>query len=364
MRRLFFTLILIVVMGLSCPANAAVTYTAFTGPDGAALALGNVGLIGDGIGYGTVNTAGASSVIYKTVDGGAAWNRMGALTTTNTAEEGHLEFYFGADLIWYVTTIKSSQYAYTRGKLGVSRDEGATWIDFNDQIDSMMAASSSPRDCFARSEGLGCFVNAGSMGNIWGRTGDGGDTWTWAQNEYFFGRFLAGADQAYMAGKTEMTVPFYHLNRYDAEAGGWVNIDAAVPPDLYLGPWHVYQGAMASMLTLIDNETATYTPATYVCASADAGASFTTCFSGEEGFTLLDALAVSANVVFLAGQVVSEGETRLQIRMTFNGGAGWSTLVDEATTDTASFRSDSAGTVYAVRSQTAGAVGFWRLSMD
>ena len=364
MRRLFFSLILTALLGLSLPVGAAVTYTAFTGPDGAPLTLGNVGLIADGVGYGTVNTAGVSAVVYKTVDDGAAWTQVGSLTTTNTAEEDHLEFYFSADQIWYVTTIKSSQYAYTKGKLGVSLDEGATWIDFNDQIDSMMAAASSPRDCFARSTGLGCFVNAGSMGNIWGHTADTGATWTWGQNQYFFGRFLGGVDQAYMAGKTEMTSPFYHLNRYDAATGGWVNIDAGVPEDLYLCTWHIYNGAMANMLTLTDTETATYTPATYVVASADKGASFTTYFTGEEGFTLVDALAVNSSVVFLAGQAVSGEETRLQIRMTFNGGASWSTLVDEATTDTASFTADATGTIYAVRSQADGAVGVWRLSMD
>ena len=173
-----------------------------------------------------------------------------------------------------------------------------------------------------------------------------------------------------MAGKTEMTSPFYHLNRYVPETGGFVNIDAAVPADLYLGPWHVYNGAMAAMLTLTDIETGTYTPATYVVGSADGGATFTTYFSGEEGFTLLDGLAVSAGVVFLAGQTAVDGETRLQIRMSFNGGASWSVLVDEATADTASFTFDGAGAVYAVRTQAGamgapgGAIGWWRLSMD
>ena len=196
MRRLFSILALTTLLGITCPASAAVTYTPFRGPEGAALSLGNVGIIGDGIGYGSIDAAGASAVLYKTVDNGAAWNQVGSLATTNISEDGHLEFYFGADEIWYTTLIKSSMYAYTKGKLGVSRDEGATWVDFNDQIDSLMASSSTPRDCFARAPGLGgCFASVGSMGNIWGYSGDGGAGWTWTRNEYFFGRFQAGNDQ-------------------------------------------------------------------------------------------------------------------------------------------------------------------------
>ena len=371
MRRLFIFLILSVIFGLTCPVGAAVTYTPFIGPEGAAFNLSNVGMIGDGIGYGTVNWAGSSAVLYKTTDNGVTWNQVGTLATGNVSENGHLEFYFGADEIWYSTMIKSSMYAYSSGKLGVSRDEGATWINFNDQIDSMMAAASSPRDCFARAPGLpGCFVTTGRMGNTWGLSADGGATWTWGQNQYFFGRFKAGIDQVYMAGKTEMTTPFYNLNRYDPAIGGFVNFDAAVPADLYLGTWHVLNGAMANVLTLTDIETETFTPATYVVASVDGGATFTTYFSGEEGFTLLDGLAVSQGVVFVAGQVASGGEVHLQIRMTFDGGMSWSVLVDEVTTDTASFIFDRTGTVYAVRTQAGamgapgGSTGFWRLSMD
>lgn len=370
MHRLFQIALATIILGLASPAAAAVTYTPLTGPAGAALSLTNVEMIGDGVGYGSVNTAGSSALIYKTIDDAATWNQVGTLATNNTSAEGRLELYFAGAEIWYTTLIKTNQYAYGSGRLGVSRDEGASWTDFDDRIDTIMAASGSVRDPFARAPGLpGCFVTTGAMGNTWGLSGDGGATWSWSRNQYFFGRFKAGTSRVYMAGKTEMTVPYYNINRYDPASGGFVNLDAAVPADLYLGPWHVYQGAMAEMLTLTDTET-TYTPAAYAVASADAGATFTTYFNGEEGFTLLDALAVSSSVVFIAGQAAGGEETRLQIRMTVNGGADWMTLVDEATTDTAGFIFDGSGTVYAVRTQAGamgavgGSVGLWRLSMD
>ncbi len=371
MRRLFLFIMLGFIFGLTCTAGAAVTYTPFTGPDGVALVLNNIGMIGDGVGYGTVNSAGGSAVLHKTTDGAATWSQVGALATDNASPDGHLEFYFGADEIWYTTLVKSSMYAYSAGKLGVSRDEGATWTDFNDQIDSIMAAASSPRDSFAKAAALpGLFVTTGRMGNTWGFSKDGGADWTWGQNQFFFGRFKAGQSQVYMAGKTEMTVPYYNLNRYDPATGTFVNLDAAVPADLYLGTWHVFETAMASVLTLTDVETATYTPATYVVGSADAGTTFTTFFQDEEGFTLLDGLVINSTMAFIAGQATVDGATRLQIRMTFNAGASWTTLVDEATTDTASFTFDNAGTVFAVRSQAGamgapgGAIGVWRLSMN
>lgn len=367
MRKLVLTLIL--VLGLAAPAGAAVTYISF-GEN----SFHDLGVVGDGLVYASSNDACRAFILFKSLDNGATWNRITELTATGNvaAADGVIKMHFGSDRIWYTSFIQTNPYALGGGELAVSLDEGATWQSMNDYLDPLFATASRPRDAFTQARGCR-FASYGSMGNTYARN-CGTDLTVWSPNatDLMFDRLLGDANVLLLAGKTEMAGMWY-LRWYDPETMSFLPLDGVLPTDFFLSGWRTYTKTdqATSLVTLLDNESGDSgqgTAAQYVLVTSD-GATVSR-ITIPAGVTVTDALAISANMVFVSGTTIVDGAAHYVVQMTFNGGRSWTPLADEVSDHVISLTSDSAGKVYALRKtpdgldSVGGYVGLYTLSMD
>jgi len=226
--------------------------------------------------------------------------------------------------------------------------DGTTWQRMEAGIHALWSNLAEPIGTIGKILSTGeMFVVAGDGATALAATADQGTSWRRLDLPVQSASIAATKSYLFLRANTSSSSNDWSLYRLASD--NLQDLKARLPTDFWLTRWAV--AVQDDVVSLVDDE-ASKTPERALLASTDGGATFTTLLrhgsSGDaDGYLLRRGISVGTT----AFASLSRSGIRVRITRSRDGGAAWSTLLEESTSTDHYywFQTDYQGNVYAVR---------------